>query len=433
MREIVVTDLTLAGHPDLVDWQSFSPADWDLLIATARTQGVAPLLYHALNTYPERGRRAAGWPESMPAHTHRELQAAYYATAARNLLLYQELAHILAALRVSLSPLLPVILLKGAALATSVYPRTELRPMRDLDLLVPHQHLATAVQAVQSLEYREVYPEMTPGLNRVAGHCVHMRGGPQRSVAVELHWGLVAGDTDWRSPPLDWFWTQTEKWKMDNGGRERENEAQPPTFSLQPPISNPKSEIRNPKSEILTLTPTAHLLYLAAHLMLQHGGAQARLLWFYDLHLLVSRCENRLDWDELLARARLFRWAAALHAALRGTQDRFDTPLPHGFLDALAETRDPQATRMVERKAGLPRTRATNVWHALTSLDWRTRLRLAWGLACPSPTYMRWRYNPWPAWLWSVYYPYRWFDIVRDGLSTLWRLVRGRVADKVTR
>ena len=43
--------LTLAGQSDRMSWPAFSLSDWDLLIATARAEGVAPLLYH-LDTSP---------------------------------------------------------------------------------------------------------------------------------------------------------------------------------------------------------------------------------------------------------------------------------------------------------------------------------------------------------------------------------------------
>lgn len=386
----------LAGQPNHVGWSGFSLADWDLLVETARSEGVAPLLYHALNT--------AGWPEQMPAHLRRDLQATYYATAARNLLIYEELSRILTAL----SPL-RVVVLKGAALADTLYPSIALRPMGDLDLLVPRQHLESAVQALQSLGYeREAGQDRIPGFNRVVGFNVHLRGGRRQPLTVELHWNLVAGDTDWRSPRMDWFWEQTEEWKteVDNW--------------------SPSSSLHSPSSA-LQLTATAHLLYLAAHLMLQHGGAQARLLWFYDIHLLVSQWKSRLDWDELLDRACQFRWAAALHAALQGAQNRFATSLPNGFLDTLAEATDHQARQLVERKAGTVQTRATTTWDKLTSMGWSTRVYLARSIVFPSSAYLRLRYKPHPAWLWPLYYPYRWFDILREGLTTLWRIGRGRM------
>ncbi|MFQ5344183.1 MAG: nucleotidyltransferase family protein, partial [Anaerolineae bacterium] len=53
------------------------------------------------------------------------------------------------------------MLLKGAALANTLYPTPALRPLSDIDLLIPRQHLEPAVQAVKSLGYRQPYPEMT--------------------------------------------------------------------------------------------------------------------------------------------------------------------------------------------------------------------------------------------------------------------------------
>jgi len=138
----------------------------------------------------------------------------------------------------------------------------------------------------------------------------------------------------------------------------------------------------------------------------------------------VTREGQRIDWDELLPRAREFHWSAALHAALQGAQERLGTPLPQGFLDALAKTEDRQAARLVERKADPLQTRARSVWNLLLSLDWQARLRLALAIAFPSPAYVRWRYRPRPEWRWPLCYPYRWLDILRDGLSTLAKLAR---------
>ncbi|MCZ7567438.1 MAG: nucleotidyltransferase family protein [Ardenticatenaceae bacterium] len=138
-----------------------------------------------------------------------------------------------------------VIVLKGAALATTLYPCIALRPLSDVDLLVPRQHLGTAVAAMQSLGYCEVYLEMSPGLNQVAGHHVLLQGGARRGVAVELHWSLVAGESDWRSPSLDWFWEQTESWNMD--GARRVGEVQ----------GNQRTDRSRP---VFQLTPTAQLL-----------------------------------------------------------------------------------------------------------------------------------------------------------------------------
>jgi hypothetical protein len=40
-------------------------------------------------------------------------------------------------------------------------------------------------------------------------------------------------------------------------------------------------------------------------------------------------------------------------------------------------------------------------------------------IASQRPAYLRWRYNPYPAWLWLLYYPYCWGILGMDGMTSL--------------
>ena len=165
--------------------------------------------------------------------------------------------------------------------------------------------------------------------------------------------------------------------------------------------------------------------------MLQHGEARSPLRWFYDIHLLVTREGQRIDWDELVVRAQEFHWAPAVQAALAGTAARFATPLPAGPLESLIEDANSRDQALVQRKAR-PQTRGESVSDVLASLSWRARLRLVLANVAPSPAYVRWRYKPRPAWLWPLCYPYRWFDILREGLSTLWQMASSKSQEEHT-
>ena len=99
------------------------------------------------------------------------------------------------------------------------------------------------------------------------------------------------------------------------------------------------------------------------------------------------------------------------------------------MLEALAEASDLQASQLVASRADNLQARAIGVVAAVSSLSPRARLRFLLATAIPSPTYVRWRYKPRPAWLWPLCYPYRWLDILRDGLSTLCKIVSRRIAD----
>ena len=389
---------TLSNHAGLVPWTDFTLTDWESLPAIAQAEGVAPLMYWKLRDY--------GWPAGTPDAAHTSLAQAYYSTVARNMLLCRELGRVLDVLG---GIGIPAIVLKGAALAATLYPNIGLRPMGDLDLLVPRSRMEKAVQAARSFGYREIHPELVPGITRVIGYHVYLQGGLQAHVAVELHWSLMGGDNDWRSPPMEWFWEQTELISSDVGGEQGGIEGSH------------------------TLTPTAHLLYLTAHLMLHHGESQAQLLWFYDIHLLINRWGERLNWDELLARSEEFRWVAALYAALQGARLRFGTALPPGILDILADVRDPRSRRFVELNADSSQTSAARTWNKLMALSWPARLRLALALVFPSPAHLRWRYSA-RSGLWPLYYPRRWTELIGDAFAILLQRLCGvRVTNRTAR
>jgi hypothetical protein len=374
----------LTDRNDQLDWSRLAADEWRSLLELAQADGVLPLLYHTFDSRHQL--------DQLPADLRRALQLGYYAAVAQSSLIYGELKRVLGALQ----PVTPVVVLKGAALGPTIYPAAALRPLSDIDLLIPEQHLPAATLALRSLGYQDM-PELTPGLNRVVEYHTQLQGGPSGRVTVELHWRLVAGAADWRSPPQDWFWQQLAPWQPDSDA---------PT--------------------VRQLTPTAHLLYLAAHLVLQHGSTQARLIWLYDLHLLIEQRGTLIQWDTAIEQARAFRWAAALHTALVAAREHLGTPLPEDVLDALQSASDQSARAFVEQQADIPPTAIMNEWIKLRSLQPRARARFIWSLICPSPTYLRWRYQPRPRWIWPVYLLFHWLRIVGAGLQIAYNRLRQR-------
>lgn len=394
----------LADHVGGVDRSPVDAAGWERILAVARAHGVAPLLYHRL--------AARHRLSCLPRSARDALRREYYTTAAHNTLLLRELQRVLTALETGdvppTSPSLdesprippssfqscrrrvPIVVLKGAALATTLYPNPALRPLHDLDLLVPRHRVPAVETSIRACGYEAYTPEPVPGLNRRLGHHVALRGGPHARVVIEVHWNLIGADADWRTPAMDWFWDHVEALPEEG------------TF-------------------LYRLAPTATFLYLAAHLVLQHGGARPRLLWLYDLHLVLTRWQRRLDWHDLVERASAFRWGAAVSAALRATHTCFGSPLPDGLLRRLDDVAaaDSAATRYVRSRTASRQTRAARVWNRWRTLGWSARMHYAWSIPFPRPAYVRWRYEPEPAWLWPLYYPYRWLDMLRDALHTL--------------
>ncbi len=370
--------LILAEQPDRVAWSGWTDADWERFNTTARLERVAPLVYYILE-------RLGEW-SPVPPELRRKLRAAYDATMAQNLIALHELARILVPLDTH------AIVLKGPSLALTLYPNLALRPLGDLDLLLPRASIQKSAAALEKMGYvEEQYLWTAPSVNRAVGYHVALQRGAEH--IVELHWNLVGSDADWRSPSLDWFWSQTEP------------------LTLGPNVT------------ALMFTPTGQLLYLAAHLMLQHGAGDARLLWFYDIHLLLESWSARVDWDQLLTRAAEFRWSDALHRALQETRARFNTPISDEFLRALAATSDTKAARLIARKARSSPLRGPKYWHTFSTLNGSARFRFVAGMLFPNPAFMRWRYRLRTMWLVPLYYPLRWLEFLRDNASSLGRRI----------
>jgi hypothetical protein len=254
--------------------------------------------------------------------------------------------------------------------------------MQDIDLLVPRESLEKSLDLLNALGYD--------------GHAVEyhicLRGGPRQSVLVELHSNLTNLNPTFPSP-LDWFWKETELLGTESAVN---------TTGDRP---------------VLVFTPTATLLYLAIHLA-RHKSS--RLLWLYDIHLLIQRHANYLAWDELLYRAQQFNLMDALHFAIHRVQICLGTILPDSFVDTLNNLENQRKRFEIGQHIVEP-TRIQNTWDTLTALQWKKRLRVMFAAAVPQPTQLRLRYQPRPTWLWPLYYPYRWWCILRDGISTLYR------------
>jgi hypothetical protein len=98
------------------------PLDWEKFVTADFWHDIAPLVYFNTKNIP-----------GIPENVIYQLEQAYYGNMARNMLIYEEINRVLRILR---EHNIEVIVLKGAALAESVYPDRALRPMGDVDLLL---------------------------------------------------------------------------------------------------------------------------------------------------------------------------------------------------------------------------------------------------------------------------------------------------------
>ncbi len=367
----------LSGRGDEVDWASFSPADWARFARRAEAEGVAPLAYHFLSsTFNLQPSTFNSRPSTfnIPNEVWSQLKASYYRTAAHNALLLRELERILEAFE---RAGIEVIVLKGAALAQTIYPDPALRPMSDIDLLVHAGDLAAASKAAQGTGYTQ---------EKITYHA-YLRGGPEQQVAVEIHWALPQ-DSRGRSPDLDTLWRNTV----------------PLEKSGNPAGKHTGEGTKSPYRQAKQLTPEAAFLYLVGHLMLQTAPQRRRLLWFYDLYRLYQGPLHNLDWNTCLKSRLAAPWADWVRVTLYQLRDLFGIALP-----ALLTASPPPAlsTQSVEITT---RQYIRNAW---AQLDRRSRLRMGLAICFPDRAYLQWRYRIRHRWLWPLYLPRRWWEMGR--------------------
>jgi hypothetical protein len=340
-----------------------------------------PLLYRTLRD-----------SDNAPQSVIRELRGDYLHTRLRNSGMQRILAVVLATLN---DAALPVVLLKGAALAFAVYDDPGLRPMSDLDLLVRRADVEAAVAALAGVGYRAHMPGHATLAEWLAVENELVLVGPEAAYTlIELHWSLFDAPHYQRVIDPEWLW-QT---------------AVPVTVAGQ---------------GAHILGPEAQILHLCGHLALHHEGQQAfgnrtiKLLWLADIAEVIHRYGDGIDWGRLLQKAQAFDLVLSLQLVL-GRVDALWPGIvpaePCARLAAMAPS--PAERRIFGLLTAAHRPTAQRLYADLTGLpDWRARTRYAARQLFPSPAYMGGRYAIRRRWLLPFAYPYRWWV----GISDLWR------------
>ncbi len=343
---------------------------WDDFLQAARSGGVAPLVYEAV--------RGQGL---LPASVEEGLRLDYYGVARINVLRFHRLEEVLRRLA---DAGIDVILLKGAALAEAIYGNLALRPMGDFDLLVHEEDVEGALRVLAGLGYARPYGEFRPGFIRAFRNQIMMsKAGDTETRPIEIHWRLLAPLHYQRAIPSGWLWQTAGAARLGN-------------------------------VPVRILSPEAQVLHLCGHL-LQHGGCEkANARQLYDLAEAIVLYRERIDWDQVLARAQAYDLVLPLREALSRAHELWSLPVPPEVwerLQRLQPSRGEQRAFALLAGQGLV---APRLWNGLTSIPgWGLRLRYVWGNLFPSAEYMLAQYRIRSRLLLPLYYPYRWLRGLR--------------------
>jgi len=366
--------------------------DWVRLLDLARQHGLLPLLHARLGDLD--GEQT---PQAVLAHA----EGAYYANLRRNVLLQHELGQVVGSLH---EEGVEVIVLKGAALAWTVYESPALRPMSDVDLLVLPEQIASVGHVVEALGFHRsalLPARMVPFQERFGGGVVWIREHNGTLTGLDVQHDLA--DVDWCgrgfSIEMDALWDAARPLALDG---------------------------------MLTrqLSAVDALIHLCLHPALHHGYAWS-FIGYVDIDRLICQAGSDVFWMRLLERVRRFRVKTTVYWGLTAAHDLLATPVPAEVLAELA----PQGVRLhlLQRVSPLgdevvlqgAARRVTGVRQVLLYAVLVDRLqdawRMLWSILFPDLEWLALRYSLQGKGQARLYRPMHFFRVARAFVRGLYR------------
>jgi len=267
--------------------ENLTEDNWEKLLTLAKILGVTPLLYRQLVMRSNSSR--------IPEAVIMKLRDAYYRCHAKNAYLFHELGKLMGSFK---QAEVPVILLKGAYLADSIYQDAGLRPMDDLDLLIPPEHILKGIEVLSTLGYQ---PFQEYSLDVEFDMAKHVPPYIKDNTIIELHWNIVNPESPIKFDTSG-LWSRSLCFKKEN-------------------------------LEALCLSQEDLLLHLCMHTTQHYFYKQLRTLC--DIQALISLHSNDLNWDQVIHRAKDWHAERSVFLALYTVQSLLEVDIPDFVLKEL--------------------------------------------------------------------------------------------------
>ncbi len=262
-------------------------ASWSEVVSISQNEGLSFLLY----------RSAAKKNINIPFSIKQNLKQEYIYNWGRNIRILEELA---ALLRVFKNP---VIVLKGAALLSSVYEDFGLRMLGDVDILVKPEDVPKIDKVLSQCGYQSDYE---PSCYRVTNYLNSLVYGKNGSpLLLHLHWHLINNALP--------NYVYAEKIDMDK-------------------IWNEAVPLKIRESEVLCLAPHHQLLHLSEHAMKHSYNT---LIHVWDIHQVISHGKEKLDWERVCRESGEFQLRSPLFYSLWLSKEYFGACIPQEILEFL--------------------------------------------------------------------------------------------------
>ena len=208
-----------------------------------------------------------------------------------------------------------VILLKGAQLAYTDYPHVFLRPMEDIDLFVKRSDQLRIIKLMLEMGFN-LY-ETGDSCNKFFIRRITKRRKKEtyKPIFIEVHSNFQAPIRLNKSfgVDMDEFWNGTQMKSIWNGIQMKSIAGYP----------------------FLQLSPTYNVIYLCTHFGEHHFS---RLIWAYDIALLIHRHGEEIDWETLKDLCPRMKIRSPLYHSFSLCQELFQIPIPEGVLKNLSHS-----------------------------------------------------------------------------------------------
>lgn len=323
---------------------------WTTIIEEAIAQRLAALLFRQLNHSNDQ--------HLVPSHVLQRLTQQMVQQTAWNLLLTNELEHILTACQTRGITCIPI---RGPVFAEQLYGDCSMRQMDDLDILVHREDLSAIRDMFDQFGY--LRHEQQAGFLEAFSYSLEFIH-PQHALIVEPHWTLAyppfVAATD--MAPV---WARTVKQQWMN-------------------------------RETWALGQEDLLLHLCLHLL--HKGEHAPLLWYYELDRLIHQQHSRLDWNIFVHHAQEIGQANLVADVLATVRHHLHSTIPDSIIRRLLSPSRPSHSIPLrpirDHMLAQPSLYGREEFTLLCSLQgFRQKIHYTYALLFPSVQFMTQRYG----------------------------------------
>ncbi len=262
--------------------------DWEYIVTSAINHRIAPLLYYNLNRLDN---------GLVPSEVIIKLQETYVDTLGRNFLASNQLSVVLRSLS---DAQVRAIVLKGMALAETVYPNTALRPFTDIDLLIHEEDLHRVGEKLSQLGY-VAFPDHHPGFARQFGVALFYL--KRNVLGIDVHWHIARLPYS-RYIPIDQLWESAISVNIKG-------------------------------TDTLVLSPEDLLIHLCLHVSKE---SYSLLIWLADISEVIYHYSETLDWGLLLEKIQLYKTNSLMCYVLSLVRSLFSAPVPSPVLEHLSSS-----------------------------------------------------------------------------------------------